>query len=60
MRRWMMDNNLNYLKEFIGQLQKKLLLPQYLDINEKYFGIKKQLSLFFTCGNQKEGCFHSN
>ncbi|NVM16177.1 MAG: leucine-rich repeat protein [Candidatus Lokiarchaeota archaeon] len=53
------DNNIDRLKEFISQIQKKLPLPTSTVINKKYFGIKKELSLYFTCGSQKKGCSHS-
>ena len=50
------DDNVDRLKEFIAQIQKKLPMPSRMEMDKKLLGLRKELTLYFTCGRHQSVC----
>lgn len=50
------DDNVDRLKEFIAQIQKKLPMPSRIEVDKKMLGLRKELTLHFMCGRQAGDC----
>lgn len=49
------DDNLDRIKEFTAQIQKKMAMPSRMEMDKKLLGLRKEFTLYFTCGRHLEG-----